>query len=934
MQNIKDEIINEKKDNFNNPLTLDESLLLNKILKEYNDLFPEIMHLKKADFLPYFQKYIQIYFASKNILFSTDILNKIMTIILNDYYIPEKEKIDNMIQSSDKKQIFIDNDNRNYIPHCYKTHHPVHICGDSFFQLDNGKYFYCLKCNKIYEQKSVLLFCVNCQKEYYSEIKENNNIINRNKIEYKLKPATWANYHCNASMNDTMKCPKCFNNFYLNMKKRLFCIKCNYEIDQFDIKWKCQICGKEFLSEAKEYNPIIFKHIKLTVKRAIFNDIEARPPIIPCCMVSEVQLKTMKFMHKKECKGLLYEGILDNKKIVICLKCNMVDFYDNHFWLCPICKKKFCLYNNNFNNNYNYEENSDDCFKKEKKNFYQTEKNQNKYKKFMKNKSEFIPQKLSNNFENKFKPISYRIKDKNEKSIEDKNFIFKNYKSGILQNSIISNFVHNKTDLREKTNRNYNNLNLDSKNYKNNEKISDNYYSQIKNKLNQKREFFPFNFTDENNKKSKLIHVNKRLNNLKYENNNIKRFEDINEEISENNNNSSKFIQMINYINKKQKKANIQNYLFKKGYKSKKDNNINSMHNIINNLSNININLNVNVNINNSQKEKLLKNMSSYKDIQRKQYLSKDNNKNIKLYRKHLKNLSIDLSKNLSQLSLLNLDIDDYNIVKSIGEGSFGKIFEVEDKYHRHFAMKKLVCNSLKEIEILKKEYEFLYNFENFNINLVQIYGIETKKLDRTTFVMYVLMELAKTDWEKEILQRKLNNNYYSEKELVLILKDLSYTLSKLQQNNISHRDIKPQNILLCEGDILKISDFGEAKENLNNNINDTVKQTIRGTELYMSPALFKSLKQKIKTKYTKHNTYKSDVFSLGYCILLAASLNFDCLYSIREINDMNIIRHNIKTFLNERYSEQFLNIILIMIENEEKKRPDFIQLEKILKTI
>ena len=934
MQNIKDEIINEKKDNFNNPLTLDESLLLNKILKEYNDLFPEIMHLKKVDFLPYFQKYIQIYFASKNILFSTDILNKIMTIILNDYYIPEKEKIDNMIQSSDKKQIFIDNDNRNYIPHCYKTHHPVHICGDSFFQLDNGKYFYCLKCNKIYEQKSVLLFCVNCQKEYYSEIKENNNIINRNKIEYKLKPATWANYHCNASMNDTMKCPKCFNNFYLNMKKRLFCIKCNYEIDQFDIKWKCQICGKEFLSEAKEYNPIIFKHIKLTVKRAIFNDIEARPPIIPCCMVSEVQLKTMKFMHKKECKGLLYEGILDNKKIVICLKCNMVDFYDNHFWLCPICKKKFCLYNSNFNNNYNYEENSDDCLKKEKNNFYQTEKNQNKYKKFMKNKSEFIPQKLSDGFENKFKPISYRIKDKNEKSIEDKNFIFKNYKSGILQNSIISNFVHNKTDLREKTNRNYNNLNLDSKNYKNNEKISDNYYSQIKNKLNQKREFFPFNFKDENNKKSKLIHVNKRLNNLKYENNNIKRFEDINEEISENNNNSSKFIQMINYINKKQKKANIQNYLFKKGYKSKKDNNINSMHNIINNLSNININLNVNVNINNSQKEKLLKNMSSYKDIQRKQYLSKDNNKNIKLYRKHLKNLSIDLSKNLSQLSLLNLDIDDYNIVKSIGEGSFGKIFEVEDKYHRHFAMKKLVCNSLKEIEILKKEYEFLYNFENFNINLVQIYGIETKKLDRTTFVMYVLMELAKTDWEKEILQRKLINNYYSEKELVLILKDLSYTLSKLQQNNISHRDIKPQNILLCEGDILKISDFGEAKENFNNNINDTVKQTIRGTELYMSPALFKSLKQKIKTKYTKHNTYKSDVFSLGYCILLAASLNFDCLYSIREINDMNIIRHNIKTFLNERYSEQFLNIILIMIENEEKKRPDFIQLEKILKTI
>jgi serine/threonine protein kinase len=342
------------------------------------------------------------------------------------------------------------------------------------------------------------------------------------------------------------------------------------------------------------------------------------------------------------------------------------------------------------------------------------------------------------------------------------------------------------------------------------------------------------------------------------------------------------------------------------------------------------------VNINSSQKEKLLKSMSSYKDMKKISNLNspKGKNTNIKSYRKQLNNLSINLSKDLPSSSLNNFDIDDYNIVKSIGEGTFGKIFEVEDKYHRHFAMKKLICNSIKEIETLKKEYEFLYNFENLNINLVRIYGIETKKLDRTTFVMYVLMELAKTDWEKAIIKRKKINNYYSEEELINILKDLTLTLSQLQKNNISHRDIKPQNILLCEGDILKISDFGEAKENINNNYDDTIKQTIRGTELYMSPILFKSLKQKIKTKYTKHNTYKSDVFSLGYCILLAASLNFDCLYSIRELHDMVLIKKKITKYIKERYSDKFLNIILAMLEIEEKNRPDFIQLEKILDEI
>ena len=101
-----------------------------------------------------------------------------------------------------------------------------------------------------------------------------------------------------------------------------------------------------------------------------------------------------------------------------------------------------------------------------------------------------------------------------------------------------------------------------------------------------------------------------------------------------------------------------------------------------------------------------------------------------------------------------------------------------------------------------------------------------------------------------------------------------------------------------------------------------------------MSPVLFRSLKKKNKSKYIKHNTYKSDVFSLGYCILLATTLNFDCLFSIRELDDMNLIINNIKSFVNNRYSNNFLNVLFIMLELEEKMRPDFIQLESIVKSL
>ena len=196
-------------------------------------------------------------------------------------------------------------------------------------------------------------------------------------------------------------------------------------------------------------------------------------------------------------------------------------------------------------------------------------------------------------------------------------------------------------------------------------------------------------------------------------------------------------------------------------------------------------------------------------------------------------------------------------------------------------------------------------------------------------------MELAICDWEKEIMKRSNTKNYYNEKELILILKKLVYTFSTLQKANVSHRDIKPQNILVCSGGVLKIADFGEAKKNINknnDNDNNTIKQTIRGTELYMSPILFNSLRNNVIYKYTKHNTYKSDVFSLGYCMLLATTLSYKLLCEIREVKNMNGIKKIIQKYATKGiciYSDNYWNALYSMLELDEKNRPDFIELSK-----
>ena len=91
----------------------------------------------------------------------------------------------------------------------------------------------------------------------------------------------------------------------LNSKGKLVCLNCNIEFNQYDINWICMICNKEFNSEAKVYDPFIFKVIKITVKKTLFKGIEAKPPFVPCCKISVEQINNYKFLHKKECNGIL-----------------------------------------------------------------------------------------------------------------------------------------------------------------------------------------------------------------------------------------------------------------------------------------------------------------------------------------------------------------------------------------------------------------------------------------------------------------------------------------------------------------------------------------------------------------------------------------------------------------------------------------------------
>ena len=152
--------------------------------------------------------------------------------------------------------------------------------------------------------------------------------------------------------------------------------------------------------------------------------------------------------------------------------------------------------------------------------------------------------------------------------------------------------------------------------------------------------------------------------------------------------------------------------------------------------------------------------------------------------------------------------------------------------------------------------------------------------------------------------------------------------LSFLQTQGVSHRDIKPQNVLIFKNRVYKIADFGEAKQITKLGQNRQIN-TLRGTELYMSPLLFNGLKT--NQLDIKHNLFKSDVYSLGLCILFAATLTVNSIYEIRKLVDMKSVRSFLTRIMKEQYSINFISLLGDMLEINERFRPDFMELKKRL---
>ena len=182
-----------------------------------------------------------------------------------------------------------------------------------------------------------------------------------------------------------------------------------------------------------------------------------------------------------------------------------------------------------------------------------------------------------------------------------------------------------------------------------------------------------------------------------------------------------------------------------------------------------------------------------------------------------------------------------------------------------------------------------------------------------STEQLILISPLAETDLNKEILKRKSHFAPWTEQELSVMLAMCVQALAHCQRLGLSHRDIKPANLFLTAQGVVQLGDFGSAREV------GTMegKMSLVGTPLYLSPALKSAL-----TSLTQptHNTYKSDVYSLGLTFLHMARLEYP-----EEGLKTRSLDHYVS---NLNYGEWLKTVLRVMLTEDEAERVDFIGLQ------
>ncbi|NWJ10221.1 MYO3A protein, partial [Crypturellus undulatus] len=199
---------------------------------------------------------------------------------------------------------------------------------------------------------------------------------------------------------------------------------------------------------------------------------------------------------------------------------------------------------------------------------------------------------------------------------------------------------------------------------------------------------------------------------------------------------------------------------------------------------------------------------------------------------------------------------DTWEIIETIGKGTYGKVFKVLNKKNGSKAAVKILDPVHDIDEEIEAEYNILQALSD-HPNVVKFYGMYYKKDVKNGDQLWLVLELCNggsvTDLVKGFLKRGERMN-----ELIIayILHEALMGLQHLHENKTIHRDIKGNNILLTTEGGVKLVDFGVSAQLTSTRLR---RNTSVGTPFWMAPEVI-ACEQQLDSSYDA----RCDAWSLG----------------------------------------------------------------------
>ena len=188
-------------------------------------------------------------------------------------------------------------------------------------------------------------------------------------------------------------------------------------------------------------------------------------------------------------------------------------------------------------------------------------------------------------------------------------------------------------------------------------------------------------------------------------------------------------------------------------------------------------------------------------------------------------------NNNINKNNILNsayIGFNSFELLDSLGEGSFGKVFKVRMKSNGEiYAMKVINKNFLirnNQLRYAITECNVLKQV-NSPFILTLHYSFQTEKN------LYMVIDYCPGgDLNFHIIQ-----NVFEEDEAKFYIAELILGIEHLHNLNIIYRDLKPENILINSDNHIKLADFGLAKEGINDS---SMTRSFCGSPAYLSPEM------------------------------------------------------------------------------------------------